>query len=163
MYRRMNHFLAILAFLVMMLVIPALTFGMDASGGLAMTYMSGHDHGGSHSVDPGVATVLMFNEKILGASLYWLHFETKSDSEGNKTEDAYILAVHLSPSFRITDKWRVRPVLGPTLDLEGRPGVLGGMNLEYWIKDIAVCPGAWYIKEMDRNYRGFGVSLRYAF
>ena len=163
-YRRLNHLIAILAFMVMMLVVPALTFGADVSGGISYTYMSGHNHGGSTSVDPGVASVITFEEDILGASLYWLNYTSHKDGEGNRTENAYIMAIHLRPKWRVTERFHLYPVVGPTYNLShDQPGFLAGAGLDYWFEDIALSPMVWYIGETKANYRGVGLFLRYAF
>lgn len=163
-YRRLNHLLALLAFLVMMLLVPALTFGFQPSMGVSLTYMSGHDHGGSRSRDPGAASVFSVDGEIIGASVYWLHHKVSSDSEGNKTEDSVILAVHLRPRWEATERLHLYPLLGPTFRLDdGEPGMLAGAGFDYWIEDIAVSPYVWTIREMGGNYYGYGLFLRYEF
>lgn len=163
-YHRLNCLLAILAFMVMLLVVPALVFGADASGGVSVVYTSGHSHGGSDSIDPDTGGILSFEEGIVGASLYYLSFTAHKDSEGNRHEEAYILAVHLRPRLKVTDKFHLYPIAGPAMDLSsGNPRALIGAGFDYWFEDIAVSPCVWTIVEQDRDYRGVGLFLRFSF
>jgi hypothetical protein len=169
-YRRMNHLLALLAFLVMMLVIPALTFGDQLAVGTS--YASGHTHGGSDGIGKGQGFLASYEQERLGMGfglMYALHRVERHYDDGKltKTVDSHVLAMYLRPKWKATKEIHPYVLAGGGMDFtetQSNPVAILGVGVDYWITNsIALSPNCYVLTEEKRNYRAIGLSLRYEF
>lgn len=164
MYRNLNIFLALIVFLLMFLIVPAIVWGADVSAGISAVWSTGHDHGGSHSINPGAGSIISAEIEPFGVAFFWLMNPYHKDNGHDTTKNKYLITPYYRPRWALTRSLDIYPMIGPTIDPESaNVGILGAAGFDWWVsKDMAVSPMFWAVEETKENYYGVAVHFRYA-